>query len=99
MDVLSIYNGQLTEMRKSTKAAQDAADAATTAANTAHDALVTSNRPWIGVEGVPVIQARLHATHNRNALEYGETITPTNSEPSPNLHLNLNPISEIESSN
>src|SRR5260370_4055648 len=98
MYALSIYNGKLTEMRKSTKAAQDAADAATSAANTAHDALVTSNRPWIGVEGVPVIQDRLHATHNRNELEYVVTIAARNYGPSPALHVNINPISEIDSS-
>jgi hypothetical protein len=47
---LCIYSGQLSEMRKSSKAAQDAANASKSAADTAHDSLVLANRPWIKIK-------------------------------------------------
>ena len=52
---LLIYYGQLRQMRKATEKAGISADAAKSAANTAHDALVKSNRPWLGIDGTLTI--------------------------------------------
>lgn len=53
---LCIYNGQLTEMRKASKAAQDSADAATSAAKTA-DATLKVAKQQFRIEERPYIYA------------------------------------------
>lgn len=45
-----IYWGQLGEMRKATEAARKGADAAKSAAETATNALVLQNRPWVKIK-------------------------------------------------
>jgi hypothetical protein len=51
-----IYSGQLTEMRKSTKAAQDAANAAESAADIAHESLISTQRAYVTFKEVKVEQ-------------------------------------------
>jgi hypothetical protein len=50
-----IYTGQLTEMRRTTKAAQDSADAAKQAATVAQDQLELAERPWIKITDVKTV--------------------------------------------
>jgi hypothetical protein len=45
----------LGQMKAQTAVQQDATDAAKNAADTAHDALVKGNRPWLGVYGTPTV--------------------------------------------
>ncbi len=81
---LCIYNGQLKEMRKSTKAAQDAADAAKSAADTAAQTLRENGsqfrieeRPYVSIENMrfdpPLEQSHEPATIKLDFHNAGHT--------------------------
>src|ERR1019366_3899947 len=62
-ETIIIFQGQLTEMQKATVASGKSADAAQSAAITARDALVVSNRPWVGLYR-PIIPDKPLDTHD-----------------------------------
>ncbi len=72
-----------------------AADAAKSSADTAHDALVRSSRPWIGVIGSPVVLDLRPALDTQLMLAASMTMIVKNYGPSPALYMNIYPDSFI----
>jgi hypothetical protein len=79
-----ITHSQLVEMRKATIAATNSAHAAKSAADTAQDALVRGQRPWVGVLGVPTIKGPVQMMGPNLAVDF--VVTVKNYGPSPALH-------------
>lgn len=71
------------------------ANAAKSAAETAHDALIRSNRPWRGVTGIPIVLDLRPPIETQNMLVASMTMVVKNYGPSPALYVNIYPGSFI----
>jgi hypothetical protein len=83
--ILGIYTIFTALMYRANRKAANAAEGANVAA---HDALVRSQRPWVGVVGTPTIS---RVTKDERTVEVQPTFRVKNYGPSPALYLNLVP--------
>jgi hypothetical protein len=81
----------LCEIKKQTLLVQKSADAAKSAADTAHDALVRSQRPWLGINGpmIAVERLRIESIQERMQIHGRVKIAVRNFGVSPALHVGI----------
>jgi hypothetical protein len=75
----------LDQIQKQTPAVIQSGNAAKTAADTAHEALLASQRPWLGVDGFPIISAPL--TREGEGLRTSIDVTVKNFGTAPAMYV------------
>jgi hypothetical protein len=78
----------LREIRKQTPAVIKSGDASASAARTAHDSLIRSQRPWVGPDGVPAFDRPL-IIDGDGTVHATFTVEINNFGPSPSLSTNM----------